>query len=108
MSVKVVKGANVERLTVLPPANRRDPQVCTGSKHAFVDINFFLLLQLLPPPISEQDAQRGILSLLERGLVPPAAELHLDPSPVRHNVAQLFPAEKKALDKTPASAVVST
>ncbi|XP_069138728.1 IQ domain-containing protein H-like isoform X4 [Argopecten irradians] len=63
-------GTTVEPLAVLPRANRTDPQIA-------------------PPPISEDDARKGILSLLERGLIPPAAELTLDPSPVRHKTAPL-------------------
>ncbi|XP_021362303.1 IQ domain-containing protein H-like isoform X2 [Mizuhopecten yessoensis] len=63
-------GTTVEPLAVLPRANRADPQIA-------------------PPPISEDDARKGILSLLERGLIPPAAELTLDPSPVRHKTAPL-------------------
>ena len=52
-------------------------------------------LQLLPPPITEKDARNGILSLIERGLIPPAAELHLDPSPVRHRPAPLHDPQDK-------------
>ena len=31
-------------------------------------------LQLTPPPISSEDAHKGLLSLLERGLIPVSAE----------------------------------
>ncbi|ELT97689.1 hypothetical protein CAPTEDRAFT_178180 [Capitella teleta] len=65
-----VRGSTVGALAILPAANRIDPQ-------------------LLPPPISEDDAQKGILSLIERGLIPPAADLTLDPSPVHHRTAKL-------------------
>ncbi|XP_033124079.1 IQ domain-containing protein H-like isoform X2 [Anneissia japonica] len=73
---KPVTGSNVEHLAVLPRANRVDPQ-------------------LIPPPISEKDAGKGILSLIERGLIPPAAELTLDPNPVRNKVVTLFSPEEK-------------
>ncbi|PIK57331.1 putative IQ domain-containing protein H isoform X2 [Apostichopus japonicus] len=75
--VKAVTGSTVEHLAVLPRANRVDPQ-------------------LNPPPIHEADARKGILSLIERGLIPPAAELTLDPNPVRHRAVELHdPTEKK-------------
>ena len=50
---------------------------------------------MLPPPITEEDARKGILSLIERGLIPPAAELTLDPSPVRHKMAPLHDPQDK-------------
>lgn len=48
-----------------------------------------LSLKLAPPAISEDDARKGILSLIERGLIPPAAQLTLDPSPVKNRIAPL-------------------
>ena len=51
--------------------------------------------KLAPPPISEDDARKGILSLIERGLIPPAAQLTLDPSPVRHKVLMLHDPDNK-------------
>ncbi|XP_033634327.1 IQ domain-containing protein H-like [Asterias rubens] len=80
---KVVMGSNVDHLAVLPRANRVDPQ-------------------LIPPPITEKDARKGILSLMERGLIPPAAELTLDPSPVRQKLVTLHdPQDKKDIPKGP-------
>lgn len=67
---KVVTGSTVEPVNTLPRANRVDPS-------------------LTPPPITEEDAQKGILSLIERGLIPPAAELTLKPSPVKLHQAPL-------------------
>ncbi len=62
---------------MLPKANRVDPQ-------------------LIPPPIQEKDARKGILSLMERGLIPPAAELTLDPNPVRQKLVTMYdPRERK-------------
>jgi len=61
-------GLTTAPLTILPPANRKDPS--------------------LPiPPIEEKDAKRGILSLIQRGLIPHTAEITLDPAPV--NLKQL-------------------
>ncbi|KAL5482074.1 hypothetical protein EMCRGX_G022355 [Ephydatia muelleri] len=57
---QLATGVTVERHATLPRANRRDAL-------------------LTPPPISNQDAQKGLLSLLERGLIPPAAEIILSP-----------------------------
>ncbi|XP_076101914.1 IQ domain-containing protein H-like isoform X2 [Mytilus galloprovincialis] len=67
---KTVLGSTIEPLAVLPRANRVDTQ-------------------LAPPAITEDDARRGILSLIERGLIPPAAQLTLDPSPVKNRLATL-------------------
>ena len=52
-------------------------------------------LQLAPPPISEDDARKGILSLIERGLIPPAAQLTLDPSPVKNKLVVLHDPQVK-------------
>ncbi|XP_062922233.1 IQ motif-containing protein H [Mobula hypostoma] len=65
---KLAKGTTVAPLTVLPSSHREDPS-------------------LLPPFVSEKDAKKGILSLTERGLIPPAAGLSLDPPPIQHKVA---------------------
>lgn len=73
---KPVMGSTIEPLAVLPKANRVDAQ-------------------LAPPPITEDDAKKGILSLIERGLIPPAAQLTLDPSPVRNKMVQLHNPEDK-------------
>ena len=56
---------------------------------------YLSLKQLAPPPINEEDARKGILSLIERGLIPPAAQLTLDPSPVRNKIVPLHNPEEK-------------
>ena len=66
---KPLLGPTVKGSAALPRQNRMDPR-------------------LTPPAITEQDAKRGILSLCERGLIPPAAELTLEPSPIKQQ--QLF------------------
>ena len=39
--------------------------------------------------IKPTDIERGILNLIDRGLVPPAAEIELKPSPIMHEKAVL-------------------
>ncbi len=55
----------------------------------------------MPPPITETDAKRGILSLMDRGLIPPGAELTLEPSPVKHLPAALHNSGNKDRMKIP-------
>ncbi|XP_074650955.1 IQ domain-containing protein H-like isoform X2 [Tubulanus polymorphus] len=88
-TMKPITGSTVDHLAVLPRANRVDPQ-------------------LAPPAISDEDTRKGILSLLERGLIPPAAELTLDPSPVRHRTAQLHKYVEKDTRGIPPPAVSLT
>ncbi|XP_072134140.1 IQ motif-containing protein H isoform X7 [Mobula birostris] len=73
---KLAKGTTVAPLTVLPSSHREDPS-------------------LLPPFVSEKDAKKGILSLTERGLIPPAAGLSLDPPPIQHKVAIMHDSQEK-------------
>lgn len=73
---KVILGSTIEPLAALPAANRKDPQ-------------------LAPPPITEDDARFGIMSLLERGFIPPGADLTLDPSPIKQKLARIYTAEEK-------------
>jgi hypothetical protein len=72
----LIKGKLTEPLALLPANNRKDPQ-------------------LLPPPITDADAQRGILSLQQRGFIPPAADLTLDPLPVSSKTAPIHSAGHK-------------
>nr|XP_033775559.1 IQ domain-containing protein H isoform X2 [Geotrypetes seraphini] len=60
-SEKIVKGPTVQRLSVLPVSHRIDAS-------------------LIPPPVTEKDAKKGILSLTERGLIPSSAQLTLPSS----------------------------
>nr|XP_014347378.1 PREDICTED: IQ domain-containing protein H isoform X2 [Latimeria chalumnae] len=72
---KVIKGPMVNNLSVLPATHRRDPS-------------------LLPPPVLEEDIQKGVLSLLERHLIPPAARLTIKPPFVKSKAAQLHNIKK--------------
>ncbi|CAI9614617.1 unnamed protein product, partial [Staurois parvus] len=66
---KIVKGPTTNNLSVLPASHRMDAS-------------------LTPPPVPEKDVQKGILSLLQRGLIPPAARLTLVPPAIQpHNLA---------------------
>uniref|UniRef100_A0A8C5MM00 IQ motif containing H n=1 Tax=Leptobrachium leishanense TaxID=445787 RepID=A0A8C5MM00_9ANUR len=60
---KIARGSTVSNLIVLPATNRIDAS-------------------LPPPPVPDKDMQRGILSLLQRGLIPPAANISLVPPPI--------------------------
>ncbi|KAM4749052.1 IQ domain-containing protein H [Rhinophrynus dorsalis] len=57
---KIARGSTVGTLCVLPAAHRKDAT-------------------LPPPPLQEKDTQKGIQSLLQRGLIPPGAHLTLIP-----------------------------
>ncbi|KAK7010096.1 IQ domain-containing protein H [Biomphalaria glabrata] len=73
---KPMIGTTVQHLTTLPKANRVDASIA-------------------PPPVSDEDAKRGIFSLLERGLIPPAALLTFDPSPIKNKSLQLYNPDEK-------------
>lgn len=77
---KLFLGSTIEPLAALPAANRKDPQ-------------------LAPPPITEQDARYGIISLLDRGFIPPGADLTLDPSPVKQRLALIHTAEDRKQER---------
>jgi len=53
----------------------------------------------MPPAITLGDAQKGILSLVQRGLIPPTANITLEPSPVSLKVALLHDPQDKEKDR---------
>ncbi|XP_063781625.1 IQ domain-containing protein H isoform X2 [Pseudophryne corroboree] len=61
---KINRGPTVSHLSVLPAPHRMDAS-------------------LPPPPVHEKDMQKGILSLMQRGLIPPAARLTLVPPAIQ-------------------------
>ncbi|CAH2274496.1 IQ domain-containing H isoform X1 [Pelobates cultripes] len=86
---KIARGTTVSNLLVLPATHRIDAS-------------------LPPPPVQDKDMQRGILSLLQRGLIPPSAHLTLVPPPIlprtvpMHSArARRITALKQVTDKDP-------
>ncbi|XP_073425008.1 IQ domain-containing protein H isoform X1 [Dendrobates tinctorius] len=61
---RVARGPTVSHLSVLPASHRVDAS-------------------LPPPPVHEKDLQKGILSLIQRGLIPPAARITLVPPAIK-------------------------
>lgn len=54
--------------------------------------------------IDENEAQRGIIGMLDRGVIPRAAQLTLEPSPIRHERVALHGRETFARDRFEQSA----
>ncbi|XP_075431499.1 IQ domain-containing protein H isoform X2 [Ascaphus truei] len=78
---KIARGTTVSHLSVLPVSHRMDAS-------------------LPPPPLHEKDMQKGILSLLQRGLIPPAAHLTLVPPPVLPRALPLHGAKNQSAAAT--------
>ncbi|XP_048471716.1 IQ domain-containing protein H-like [Rhincodon typus] len=79
---KLIKGSTVGTLAVLPASHRENPS-------------------LLPPFVSEKDARKGILSLIERGLIPPASELTVDPPFVQNRAVKIHDIQEKRRKPAP-------
>jgi hypothetical protein len=56
----------------------------------------FVDFQLVPPPFSEEETTLGIISLTDRGLIPPGSQLSIDPPPVQPKTVPLHNADERS------------
>lgn len=80
VSTHLITGTTIDHLSTLPLVYRRNPT-------------------LIPPPISDADAKQGLMSLLERGLIPSNAKITFEPMPIAHKKMNIVESAAKSMDK---------
>ena len=100
MSTHLITGSTIEHLATLPLAYRRNPTVSLDNFWEFSELVIQQSLgafQLVPPPVSEAEAKYGLLSIIERGLIPPSSKISFEPLPIA--AKQIKPNETTANQK---------